>query len=96
MYQYLSNLQSLVHASARKVAHAAIVPGSRRIVTVRKNNYYTLTSSLLTNLKGDKKMLKKIGITMAFIGALMISMGVTNVFAAACGCPKDAEVQRVL
>lgn len=36
-------------------------------------------------------MLKKIGITMAFIGALTISMGVTNVFAAACGCPKDAK-----
>ena len=36
-------------------------------------------------------MLKKIGITMAFIGALMISMGVTNIFAAACGCPKDAK-----
>jgi len=56
MYQRLSNLQSLVRASARKVAHAVIVPGSRRIVTVRKNKYYTLPSSLLTNPKGEKNV----------------------------------------
>lgn len=36
-------------------------------------------------------MLKKTGITMAFVGALMISMGVTNIFAAACSCPKDVK-----
>ena len=56
MRQYLSNLQSLVHASARKAAHAVIVPGSRRIVTVRKNKYDTLTSSPLTNPKGEKNV----------------------------------------
>ncbi len=36
-------------------------------------------------------MLKKIGITMAFVGALMFTVGVANTFAAACGCPKDAK-----
>ena len=36
-------------------------------------------------------MLKKIGITMAFVGALMLSLGVTNIFAGVCGCPKDAK-----
>jgi len=36
-------------------------------------------------------MLKKIGVTMAFVGALMISVCVANTFAAPCGCPKDVK-----
>ena len=56
MYQCLSNQQSLARASARKVAHAVIVPGSRRIVTVRKSKYDTLASLLLTNPKGQKNV----------------------------------------
>ena len=39
-------------------------------------------------------MLKKFGITMAFVGALMFTAGVANTFAAACGCPKDAKCEK--
>ena len=38
-------------------------------------------------------MLKKVGITMAFVGALMFTVGVANTFAAACGCRKMQSVQ---
>ncbi len=36
-------------------------------------------------------MIKKIGIMMAFVSALMISLSVANTFAAPCSCPKDAK-----
>lgn len=36
-------------------------------------------------------MLKKIGITMAFVGALMIGACVTTIYAAPCGCPEDIK-----
>lgn len=36
-------------------------------------------------------MFKKIGITMAFVGALLLCVSATNIFAAACGCPADAK-----
>ena len=36
-------------------------------------------------------MLKKIGITMAFVGALMFSISAVNTFAAHEKCPKDCK-----
>lgn len=36
-------------------------------------------------------MLKKIGITVAFIGAFMLSVGIVNSFAGVCGCPKEGK-----
>ena len=39
-------------------------------------------------------MLKKIGITVAFVSAMMISLSVAKVFAAPCGCPKDAKCEK--
>ncbi len=36
-------------------------------------------------------MLKKIGITMALVGALMIGVCASHVYAAPCGCPHDIK-----
>lgn len=36
-------------------------------------------------------MFKRFSIALAFIGVIMLSVGVVNIFAGACGCPKEGK-----
>ncbi len=90
MYQRLSVLQLLVLVSVQKDVRVAIVSENPRIVIVRNNSVLCIHFvSFLSERR--QKMLKNIGVMMAFVGALMISVCVANTFAGPCGCPKDVK-----